>query len=99
MLMARAHLLPSIGSVSALALADFTTSNLHAIEACAPDAGAIRTESDAPGLHVAEHVTGTTQEYDTVTGRIRFIPFEFIVRDFDLRSDITGRPPARLFGP
>src|SRR5450631_4698249 len=74
-----------------------TSSNLLAIWALDPDA--IPIESDAPGLHVAEHVTGTTQEYDAVTGRIRFVPFEFVVRDFDLGSDVDVRPAARRVIP
>jgi hypothetical protein len=39
------------------------------------------------------------QEDDAVTSGIRFIPFEFAVRNFDLRSDLDMRPSARLVGP
>jgi hypothetical protein len=31
-------------------------------------------------------------------GWIRFVPFEFVVRDFDFRSDVDARPVARLIG-
>jgi hypothetical protein len=34
-----------------------------------------------------------------VAGRIRPVPFEFVVRNFDHRSDIDVRPTARFVGP
>jgi hypothetical protein len=55
--------------------------------------------SDPPRLDVAEDVAGAAQKYDAMSGRIRFIPFEFIVRDFDLSSDIDVRSPPWLIGP
>src|SRR5450631_1645456 len=87
----------SIFPVSTFDLADSTTSSLLAIWALDPDT--IPMESDAPRLNVTEHVTGTAQEYDAVTGRIRFVPFEFVVRDFDLGSDVDVRPAARRVIP
>jgi hypothetical protein len=32
-------------------------------------------------------------------GWIRFVPFEFVVRDFDFRSDIDVRSAERFVGP
>jgi hypothetical protein len=55
--------------------------------------------SDPAGLNVAEHVTVAAKEYDAVTGRIRFVPFEFVVRNFNLRSDLDMRTAARLVRP
>jgi len=52
-------------------------------------------KSNTAGLNVTEYVTGATQEYDAVTGWIRFVPFEFVVRDFNLRSEGDVRPAAR----
>jgi hypothetical protein len=52
-----------------------------------------------PGLDVTEHVAVATQEYDAVAGWIRFVPFEFVVRDFNFGSDVDMRPAARLVGP
>jgi hypothetical protein len=54
---------------------------------------------DATGLNVTEYITGAAQEYDAVTGWIRFVPFEFVVRNFDFRSDVDVRPAARFVGP
>jgi hypothetical protein len=55
--------------------------------------------SDAAGLNVTEHVPGAAQEYDAVPGRIRFVPFEFVVGDFDFGSDVDVGPATRLVGP
>ena len=55
--------------------------------------------SDAAGLHVTEHVTGAAQENDAVTGGVRSIPFEFVVRDFDFGSVLEVRPAERFVGP
>ena len=55
--------------------------------------------SGAAGLNVAEHVTLAAQEYDAVAGGIRFVPFEFVVRNFDFRSEVDVGPAARFVGP
>src|SRR5882724_5554655 len=55
--------------------------------------------SDAPRLNVTEYVTVAAQEYDAVTGWIRSVPFELVVRDFYFRSDLDVRPAARFVGP
>jgi hypothetical protein len=55
--------------------------------------------SNAAGLHVTEHVTAATEKDDAVTGGIRFIPFEFMIRDFDFRSVADVRPAERPIGP
>jgi hypothetical protein len=34
-----------------------------------------------------------------MAGRIRFVPLEFIIRDFNFRSDVDVRPAARFVGP
>jgi hypothetical protein len=34
-----------------------------------------------------------------MAGRIRSVPFEFVVRDFDFRPDVDVRPAARFIGP
>jgi hypothetical protein len=34
-----------------------------------------------------------------MAGRIRFVPLEFVVRDFNFRSDVDVRPAARFVGP
>jgi hypothetical protein len=34
-----------------------------------------------------------------VAGGIRSVPFEFLIRDFDFRSDVDMRPVARFVGP
>src|SRR3978361_1365042 len=58
-----------------------------------------RHRSGASGLNVTEHVAVAAQEYDAVTGRIRFIPFQLVIRDFHFGSDGDVRPAARLVGP
>jgi hypothetical protein len=65
----------------------------------ATETGTILDPSDAAGLNVAEYVTVAAQEYDAVTGWIGLVPFEFIVRNFNLRSGLDVRPAARLVGP
>lgn len=55
--------------------------------------------SDAAGLDVTEYMTVAAQEDDAVTGGIRFIPFEFVVRDFDLRSVLDMMSAKRFIGP
>jgi hypothetical protein len=60
---------------------------------------AIFDRSDTPGLNVTKHVTVAAQEYDAVTGWIGFVPLEFVIRDFNFRSDVDVRPAARVVGP
>jgi len=55
--------------------------------------------SDAAGLSVTEHVAVAAQEDDAATGGIRFIPFEFVVQDFDFRSALDVKPTERFIGP
>jgi len=55
--------------------------------------------SDTPGLNVTKHVTVAAQKNDAVTGWIGFVPLEFVIRDFNFRSDVDVRPAARLVGP
>src|SRR5712691_10101235 len=57
------------------------------------------TIDQTPGLNVTEYVTVAAQEYDAVTGWIRSVPFELVVRDFYFRSDLDVRPAARFVGP
>ena len=51
------------------------------------------------GLNVTEHVTVAAQEEDAVTGGIRSVPIEFVVRDFDFRSVVDVSPPERFIRP
>src|SRR6266704_1072722 len=96
-----------ISSTSAFDLADSMTSNVLAIRANAgplssrptQTQSAVHDRSSAPGLNVTEYVTVATQEYDAVTGCIRSVPFELVVRDFYFRSDLDVRPAARFVGP
>ncbi len=60
---------------------------------------AIFDRSDTPGLNVTKHVTVAAQKYDAVTGWIGFVPLEFVIGDFNFRSDVDVRPAARLVGP
>ena len=55
--------------------------------------------SDPAGLNVTEHVTAATEKDDAVTGRIRSIPFELMIRDFDFRSVADVTPAERFIGP
>jgi len=50
-------------------------------------------------LHEAKDVPDAAQKDDGVTGRIRSIPLQFMVRDFDLRSDGDVRPLQRPVRP
>src|SRR5260370_37607964 len=53
----------------------------------------------ASGMHVAIDVAAAAEEQDPVPGRIRFVPFELVVRNLDFRSDVDMRPTARLVRP
>src|SRR5712671_1290835 len=46
-------------------------------------------------LHEAKDVPDAAQKDDGVTGRVRSIPLQFMVRDFDFRSDGDVRPLQR----
>ena len=48
---------------------------------------------------VAEHVSIATGESDAVAGRIRFVPFELVVRNLYFRSDFDMRTVSRAVGP
>jgi len=55
--------------------------------------------SDASRLDVAENVTSAAQEHDAVSRWIRFVPFQFVVRDLDLGPDVDMRTMPRLVRP
>ena len=55
--------------------------------------------SDASGLDVAEDITRAAQEHDAVSRWIRFVPFQFVVRDLDLGPDVDMRTMPRLVRP
>src|ERR1700733_5296506 len=55
--------------------------------------------SHSARLDVAKDIAAATQEYDSVAGWIRFVPFEFVVRYFYFRSDADVRTPARFIRP
>jgi hypothetical protein len=55
--------------------------------------------SGAAGLNVTEYVAAATQEYDAVTGWVRFIPFELVVRNLNFRSDRDVRPTTQFVKP
>src|SRR3954468_24253098 len=54
---------------------------------------------DAAWLHEAINVAGAIQEQHPVPGRIRLVPFQLVIRDFDFRSDVDMRPAARAVRP
>jgi hypothetical protein len=62
-------------------------------------AEANRTKSNSARLDVTKDVASATQEYDSMSCRIRFVPFELVVWDFDFSSDIDVRTSARFVGP
>src|SRR3981189_1649930 len=55
--------------------------------------------SDTSRLDVAEDVTSAAQEHDAVSRWIRFVPFQFVVRDLDLGPDVDMRTMPRLVRP
>src|SRR5450631_4445923 len=52
--------------------------------------------SGASRLNIAKNVTVPAQKYDAMPGRIGFVPFELVVWNLDLRSDVNMRPAARF---
>jgi hypothetical protein len=62
-------------------------------------AEAAELESNSARLDVAKDVASATQKYDSMSCRIRFIPLELVVWDFDFSSDVDVRTSARLIGP
>src|ERR1700684_2562983 len=58
-----------------------------------------RRLSNAAWLDVAKDVAGAAQKHDAMPGRIRAVPFELVVGDFNFGSDIDMRPLTRLVRP
>src|ERR1700744_4938968 len=54
---------------------------------------------DTARLDVAKHIAGARQENDAVPSRIRPVPFELVVGDFDFSADIDMRPLAWFVRP
>src|SRR4029077_1714069 len=59
----------------------------------------LHKKSDAAWRDVAIHKVTPAQEDDPVTGRIRLVIFQLVVRDDDLCSDVDVFAAQRLVGP
>ena len=55
-----------------------------------------RAKSRAARLDVAKDIPGTPQKQNPVSGRIRFIPLELVVWNFEFCSDIDMGTPVRF---
>ena len=55
--------------------------------------------SGAPALHEAIDVATSAQKHDRMSGRVAAIPFQLVIRDFDLGAVVDMRAPQWLIRP